>query len=46
VEREITGKFFGFWNLIGIFSGRYGFEEFSHSKAVLVRGFFGDGLAR
>lgn len=29
-----------------VFSGRYGYEEFSHSKAVLVRGFFGDGLAR
>ncbi|KAI6170669.1 Aldehyde dehydrogenase [Aphelenchoides bicaudatus] len=30
---------------MGSYRGRYGFEEFSHSKAVLVRGFFGDGLA-
>lgn len=30
---------------MGRYHGKFGFDEFSHEKAVLKRGFFGDGIA-
>ena len=29
---------------MGRYHGKYGFDEFTHEKAVLFRGFFADGL--
>lgn len=31
---------------LGAYRGKYGYLEFSHAKSVLIRGFFGDKLAR
>jgi hypothetical protein len=30
---------------MGRYRGKFGFDEFTHEKAVLKRGFFGEGLA-
>ena len=30
---------------MGRYRGKFGFDEFTHEKAVLKRGFFGDSLA-
>jgi hypothetical protein len=30
---------------MGRYRGKFGFDEFTHEKAVLKRGFFGDGIA-
>jgi aldehyde dehydrogenase (NAD+) len=30
----------------GSYHGKFGFEQFSHKRAVLKRGFFGEGLGR
>lgn len=30
---------------MGRYHGKYGFDEFTHEKAVLCRGFFADGLS-
>ena len=30
---------------MGRYRGKFGFDEFTHEKAVLKRGFFADGIA-